>query len=877
MDRSPVPFPSLLHQAEESQNMDSRPAIPSRVHSSPSLPNLWLPAHNGPLPHHLAPRHQVRYRPHLRPLDLASSPTSSPTKLRGPYATPVKAEPSRSPSRVPSMLTPPLTPSSSFNSNTHEAPSTPPEAISPLRWIHHAVDSFSDTTLVADADYSPTSLKGNRSLPQAGYLTPSSGRTHSISSDGEPSYSPGLSGQSDAADLASALAAGISDLDLTPRDERKLALSPEHALDAVNDLRVTETTPSRFLMVKNVPPSTSFATLRMAFSSMGDIKGIFVRFQVSHSVILLAFFDVREATRAKSQISGQTLPGLEDVCLEAGFVTGEQLDILTGRSPFVTEMDAAIYVTVEDCVLDAASLRNVLASFGELLSFEAVGADPHDQTFHVEYYDVRTTASVFKQLNNRTILNARLRLFRKDTDRYQSADDSLLAAGSSHQPAMFSLNGTTQQETERSLQGRVRPRSVSASETMGAPDAVYRSWKGRESPTEHGRRPSNDLFFDAIGKTCALPETSSRPRSISIGTDNMVRSTRTLGGYNASSPAYHYSEHPYSHSSASAPLYAAPSYAYSQSMYAPEVRMYGSMDADVAASSHWAFAAPPAPTIEYYLPPSPRVAAYQPYPSTPRKAVHPGHQRQYQQQVYPGQSDFDGISAYGATSDLHSFHSYTASALDFSERDMQGQLGAAMQQGNDKNQLNIAAIEEGKDMRTTVMVKNIPNKMSDKDLMAFINKVCPRRIDFLYLRMDFQNGCNVGYAFVNFITIGDLLHFAKTQLGVKWNMYSSEKVLQMCYATYQGKEAAVEKFKNSCIMDERESWRPKIFYSDGPNQGLPEPFPPPTHLRRKERSSHNRGALFVPGAHHVQGQGPRRDGGSTLYHHHAPPPRMSTR
>jgi hypothetical protein len=66
--------------------------------------------------------------------------------------------------------------------------------------------------------------------------------------------------------------------------------------------------------------------------------------------------------------------------------------------------------------------------------------------------------------------------------------------------------------------------------------------------------------------------------------------------------------------------------------------------------------------------------------------------------------------------------------------------------------------------------------------------------------------------------------------------------------SYRGKEALVEKFKNSCIMDEREAWRPKIFYSEpGPEQGLPEPFPAPTHLRRKERSSFNRGALYVPG------------------------------
>jgi hypothetical protein len=58
----------------------------------------------------------------------------------------------------------------------------------------------------------------------------------------------------------------------------------------------------------------------------------------------------------------------------------------------------------------------------------------------------------------------------------------------------------------------------------------------------------------------------------------------------------------------------------------------------------------------------------------------------------------------------------------------------------ERNQLNLARIEDGQDTRTTVMIKNIPNKMSDKDLMAYIGSVCVRRIDFLYLRMDFQNG-----------------------------------------------------------------------------------------------------------------------------------------
>ncbi|KAI5826430.1 hypothetical protein K523DRAFT_394559 [Schizophyllum commune Tattone D] len=173
------------------------------------------------------------------------------------------------------------------------------------------------------------------------------------------------------------------------------------------------------------------------------------------------------------------------------------------------------------------------------------------------------------------------------------------------------------------------------------------------------------------------------------------------------------------------------------------------------------------------------------------------------------------------------------------------------------NMLNLDRIEQGLDTRTTVMIKNIPNKMTDSDLQHFIAKVCPRRIDFMYLRVDFSNGCNVGYACVNFIDVKDLVHFARSCLGKKWNLYNSEKVLHMCYANYQGKEALVEKFKNSGIMEVKENWRPRIFHSFGPNQGLPEEFPKPTHLRRKERSSLNR-TLYTPGEGLETAQGNRR-------------------
>jgi hypothetical protein len=68
---------------------------------------------------------------------------------------------------------------------------------------------------------------------------------------------------------------------------------------------------------------------------------------------------------------------------------------------------------------------------------------------------------------------------------------------------------------------------------------------------------------------------------------------------------------------------------------------------------------------------------------------------------------------------------------------------------------------------------------------------------------------------------------------------------------HRGKEALVEKFRNSSIMDEREGWKPKVFASAGPARGLPESFPAPTHLRRKQLSAQNRGALYVPGTAQV--------------------------
>ena len=58
--------------------------------------------------------------------------------------------------------------------------------------------------------------------------------------------------------------------------------------------------------------------------------------------------------------------------------------------------------------------------------------------------------------------------------------------------------------------------------------------------------------------------------------------------------------------------------------------------------------------------------------------------------------------------------------------------------------LNLEKILNGEDNRTTIMIKNIPNKYTQKMLLEKIDKLHARRYDFFYLPIDLKNNCNVG-------------------------------------------------------------------------------------------------------------------------------------
>eukprot|EP00347_Sterkiella_histriomuscorum_P003545 403363882 len=111
--------------------------------------------------------------------------------------------------------------------------------------------------------------------------------------------------------------------------------------------------------------------------------------------------------------------------------------------------------------------------------------------------------------------------------------------------------------------------------------------------------------------------------------------------------------------------------------------------------------------------------------------------------------------------------------------------------------INLNNILNFKDQRTTIMIKNIPNKYTQKMLLSKINENHRDKYDFFYLPIDFKNKCNVGYAFINFVDSIFILKFFEELNGKRWECFNSEKVCEITYGRIQGKHQLIEHFDTS--------------------------------------------------------------------------------
>ncbi|KAJ6393242.1 hypothetical protein OIU77_022669 [Salix suchowensis] len=159
--------------------------------------------------------------------------------------------------------------------------------------------------------------------------------------------------------------------------------------------------------------------------------------------------------------------------------------------------------------------------------------------------------------------------------------------------------------------------------------------------------------------------------------------------------------------------------------------------------------------------------------------------------------------------------------------------GGISQADKKQYELDIDRILRGEDHRTTLMIKNIPNKYTSKMLLAAIDEQHKGSYNFIYLPIDFKNKCNVGYAFINMIEPSQIIPFYQAFNGKKWEKFNSEKVALLAYARIQGKTALIAHFQNSSLMNEDKRCRPILFNTDGPNAGDQVPFPMGVNVRTR--------------------------------------------
>ncbi|KAM7482654.1 hypothetical protein LguiB_007237 [Lonicera macranthoides] len=127
--------------------------------------------------------------------------------------------------------------------------------------------------------------------------------------------------------------------------------------------------------------------------------------------------------------------------------------------------------------------------------------------------------------------------------------------------------------------------------------------------------------------------------------------------------------------------------------------------------------------------------------------------------------------------------------------------------------------------KTTVMIKNIPNKYTRELLVKFLENHCLTEnqknasseegivsaFDFIYLPMDFRTGVNKGYAFVNFTNPKAVWRFYNACDRMKWDLFESPKICEIVSAKLQGKEALKNHFEKSRFACETDEFLPLCF------------------------------------------------------------------
>ena len=118
----------------------------------------------------------------------------------------------------------------------------------------------------------------------------------------------------------------------------------------------------------------------------------------------------------------------------------------------------------------------------------------------------------------------------------------------------------------------------------------------------------------------------------------------------------------------------------------------------------------------------------------------------------------------------------------------------------EKNIINLMDIFQCKDLRTTLMIKNIPNKYTISTFLEEINLYFKNTYDIFYLPIDYINKCNLGFAFINFVEPFHIILFYELYRGKKWKKFNSDKMCELLYAKFQGRKELISHFEKGKVL-----------------------------------------------------------------------------
>jgi hypothetical protein len=146
-----------------------------------------------------------------------------------------------------------------------------------------------------------------------------------------------------------------------------------------------------------------------------------------------------------------------------------------------------------------------------------------------------------------------------------------------------------------------------------------------------------------------------------------------------------------------------------------------------------------------------------------------------------------------------------------------------------KNIINLDNILKSRDKRTTLIIRNIPNKYTISLLLDELNRNFENKFDIVYLPQDYINNSNLGFGFINFVNHMHLILFYDEFVGKKWNCFNSKKRCQLAYSKYQGKNELMKyihtKLGISNLDNNNENIKKSFFINNNKNLRAPIEMP----------------------------------------------------